>query len=163
MHLSAEPVLTAPAQSEKVGVVRANGQYCLVACKTILRDESIFQIIGEYTTRPSRYSVQVGKQLHVDVAAGIDSEVILDNFFWRFMNHGCEPTAYIRECAVIALRDIAPWEEITFNYNTVEYDLAEPFVCCCNSPSCMGRIRGYKYLGLEERRRLLPFTAPHLI
>jgi hypothetical protein len=149
-------------QSDKVGVVRTNGEYRLVACKTILANEDIFQIKGEYAEHPSRYSIQIGKRLHIDLVSGINAEDALDHYYWRYMNHSCSPSAYISDCMVIALRKIYPWEEITFNYNTMEYDLAEPFECRCKCESCIGKIQGFKYLSIEERNRLKPFIAPYL-
>lgn len=159
----AERDLIQCCNTKKVGVVRTDGQYYLVAFTTIGAGDTIFKIKGQYTKRPSRYSVQVGQKLHIDVVPGMSSEDILDNFFWRFMNHSCEPNVIIRECDVIAIRRISLWEEIRFNYNTVEYDMAEPFECCCDTPSCLGTIKGYKYLSDEERHRLRPHTAQHLL
>jgi hypothetical protein len=150
-------------RSDNIGIVRVNQEYSLVACKTIDAGDIIFEIRGEYAERPSKYSVQIDHNIHVDVVDTMTTEDMLDRYYWRFMNHHCEPTAYICDRQVIALRDISVWEEITFNYNTVEYDLSEPFFCCCNSPACIGKVRGYKYLTKEEKSRLRPYTAPYLI
>jgi len=58
------------------------------------------------------------------------------------MNHSCDPNTRIRGRDLIALRDIQPWEDVTFNYNTTEYAMAEAFRCRCGSPGCAGEIRG---------------------
>ena len=145
------------------GVVRAAGEYRLVAIRPILAGDRLFQMEGDRTTRPSRYSVQIGEDLHIDLGTGYTTEEILDRYFWRFMNHGCDPNALITGEEVIALYDIEPWAAVTFDYNTTEWDMAEPFRCLCDSPRCLGTIRGFKHLTAGQRKRLHPLAAPHLI
>jgi hypothetical protein len=58
----------------------------------------------------------------------------------RFMNHSCDPSCrsagYDFE---VAVRDIAPGEELTDDYGSLnlEYD----FACSCGLPGCRGRIQ----------------------
>ena len=148
-------------RSDSVGVVRAAREYRLVATRLISAGERLFRIEGEQTTKPTRYSVQIGENLHIDLGGGHSSEEILDRYFWRFMNHSCEPNALIHDREVIARRDIEPWEAVTFNYNTTEWEMAEPFACGCGSGNCLGTIQGLKYL-TKEQRGLLGRVAPHL-
>jgi hypothetical protein len=159
------PELSVPVhgcRSEFVGVMRAEGSYRLIAIRPIGAGARLFRIEGERTHRPSRYSVQIGEHLHIDLGRGHSREEILDRYYWRFMNHSCEPNTLIRDQDVIATRDIEPWADVTFNYNTTEYDMAEPFRCHCGSPRCGGDIRGFKHLSPAERERLRPALAPHL-
>ena len=144
-----------------VGVVRSAGEYCLVAMRAIAAGQQIFRIEGDVTPRPSRYSVQIAYQLHIDLRDDITMEEILDRYFWRFMNHSCEPSALVREREVIAARGIAPWEPITFNYNTTEWEMAERFTCRCASVRCLGQIQGFRYLSALQRAQLGP-VASHL-
>lgn len=148
-------------QSEMVGVIRADREYRLVAICPIRAGERLFTIEGEQTTTATRYSLQIGENLHIDLCGVRCTEEILDRYFWRFMNHSCEPNSLIRDRDVIALRDIQPWEAVTFDYNTTEWEMAEPFDCRCGSANCLGTIRGLKYLTLIERERLGQ-VAPHL-
>jgi uncharacterized protein len=59
----------------------------------------------------------------------------------RFANHSCDPNAESivdgGEVSVIAIRDIAAGEEITYNYG---YDLEEyrEYACRCGSANCVG-------------------------
>jgi len=148
--------------SEFIGVVRAEGAYHLVAVRWIAAGARLFRIEGEKTRQPTRYSVQIGEHLHIDLRNGYSSEEILDRYFWRFMNHSCEPNTLVRGQEVIASQDIEPWANVTFNYNTTEYDMAEPFGCHCGSPDCLGTIKGFKHLTAEERERLRESLSPHL-
>jgi SET domain-containing protein len=78
---------------------------------------------------------------------GLDDEFDLDgNVEWnpaRFLNHSCAPNgeAVCEEGRVwiVALRDLQPGEEITFNYG---YDLVdyEEHPCQCGAPECAGYI-----------------------
>jgi hypothetical protein len=157
--------VTAPVhgcRSEFVGVMRVNGAYRLVAIRRIAAGARLFRIEGEKTHGPTRYSVQIDETLHIDLRREHDSEEILDRYFWRFMNHSCDPSARVRDQEVIALRDIEPWAEVTFNYNTTEYDMAEPFPCDCGTPVCLGTVKGFRHLTPAERERLRPWLAPHL-
>ena len=145
-----------------VAVVRADGEYRLVANRPVLEGELLFTIDGELTATPNRYTVQIGRDAHVDVPAEYDFEAILDRFYWRFMNHSCDPTVFIRGRAVISLKPVSFGQDITFNYNTTEFDMAEPFACRCGSDRCTGRVQGFRHLAGAERRRLRPWLASHL-
>ena len=147
-------------RAESVGVVRTVGEYRLVAVRAISAGVRLFRIEGERSDRPSRYSLQVGEKLHVDLRPGHTSEEILDRYFWRFMNHSCQPNTQIRGEKVIASRDIQTWEAVTFNYNTTEWEMAEPFHCRCGSNECLKAIRGFRHLTAEQREHLIGVAPP---
>ncbi len=149
--------------SERIGVARIGGEYRLMSGVTIKEGEFLFRINGEMKRHPSRYSVQVGHDCHIDLGQGDDLQEILDRYYWRFMNHHCDPNAIVRGQDVYAIRAISAWEQITFNYNTTEYMLAEPFACHCDSRSCSGLIQGFKSLSDTERERMRSWLAPHLL
>lgn len=148
-------------RAEHLGVVRTAREYRLVAIQPIAIGEVLFRIQGEVTDRPTRYSVQIGENQHIDLGSNHSAEEILDRYFWRFMNHSCEPNAIICDREVIALREILPWEAVTFNYNTNEWEMAEPFDCMCGTSRCMGKIQGLRHLTPEQREQL-GRVAPHL-
>jgi SET domain len=94
----------------------------------------------------------------------------------EYVNHSCEPNCTVSFHGeflpyLVAARKIAPGEEITFNYHCTEWDLLEQervfredcaFVCLCHSESCLGEIRGFKYLSLQQQIRLSPHVSPFL-
>lgn len=157
------PPASSSAPSAPVGVVRAGGEFRLVALQEIAAGERIFLIEGEKTHRPTRHSVQIGENLHIDLRPGRSLEEELDRYFWRYMNHGCEPTAMVDGRDVVALRDLRPFEDITIDYNATEYDMAEPFACRCGSKRCHGTVRGFRHLTRAEQERLRPSLADHLL
>jgi hypothetical protein len=150
-----------PGADVGIGVVRSAGEYRLVATRLFPARQRLFRIEGDLTHKPSRYSVQIGYQLHVDLDGPHTSEEILDRYFWRFMNHSCEPNAHILDRDVFATRDIRAWEPVTFDYTTTEWEMAEPFSCSCGSAHCLGQVQGYRFLSAAQRARL-GSVAAHL-
>lgn len=146
----------------RVGVLRSNQEFMLVASAEVPSGEQLFLIDGEVTETPSRYSLQVGRELHLDLPQGCGEQEIMDRYFWRFMNHSCAPNARVVGRQVLAVRDIAAGEQITFHYNTTEYEMAEPFSCGCGAESCAGVVSGYSALSPQEREVLSPWLAEHL-
>lgn len=74
----------------------------------------------------------------------------------RLINHSCLPNceALIEDGRVfiIALRDIAAGEELTFNYG---YDLVDyrEYRCQCGSPNCVGYIVAEEFFPILRRQR----------
>lgn len=155
------PVYTCP--SGVLGVVRDNGSRHLVAIQRVPVGATLLRIDGILTQKATRYSVQVGEDSHIDMAAGGDEALVLSRYYWRFTNHSCEPNTQIQSRDVIAAREIKPWEAVTFNYNTTEYDMAEPFACHCGAASCIGMVRGARHLTAEQLEMLRPSLAPYLL
>lgn len=152
----------APTDS-RAAVARIHGNYHLVAAGLIQPGELIMRLEGDLTRQPTRYSVQVDAGLHLEVPAEAGLELLLDRFFWRFLNHSCDPSAIIRGRDVLARRRIKPWDEVTFDYDSTEYDMAEPFPCRCGSSRCRGFVRGYRHLTAAQRRRMQPYVADFLL
>jgi hypothetical protein len=69
-----------------------------------------------------------------------------------FINHSCDPNCETEEIDgkvwIIALRDIAPGEELTYDYNLYDGDEDEAR-CNCGAKSC----RSTMYAPEEIRRR----------
>jgi uncharacterized protein len=58
------------------------------------------------------------------------------------LNHSCEPNLGLQgQIVYVALRDIAPDEELTFDYAMTDDEPVE-MECCCGTPSCRGIITG---------------------
>ena len=133
--------------------------YHAVAARAIEAGAVVCRIEGDMTTVPTRFSLQVGVGCHVAPRlTGSD-----DGPAWRFTNHSCDPNSALRGQALVALRSIVEGDEITFDYETTEYDMAEPFVCHCGADQCRGTIRGFRHTTPTVRERLRPLLAPHLL
>jgi hypothetical protein len=128
----------------------------IFARQDILQDSVIFCLKGTISTRPSKYTIQVGRNRHLNFPTIRKTDDDLD-YCWQYLNHSCEPNGYINtaELAFRALKNIKQGEEITFNYLTTESEMAVPFNCICGSPVCFGLIRGRDFLSAAEATRLM--------
>lgn len=148
--------------SNLVGVQVAQDGRRLVAIRPICAGMRLFVITGRETPTPTRYSLQVGAALHLDQDCAHDMQDVVRRYFWRYMDHDCDPTTIIRHRAVIAVRDIEPGDAITFNYNTTELELAEPFRCRCDSALCVGVVRGARHMTAVQRARVEDLLPDYL-
>jgi len=148
-HLGLGTILR--VHSDAVGVLVTHDERRLVTVRAVGAGERIFYLEGRETPTPTRYSVQIGRGLHIDQDDTRNAGERMGRYFFRFMNHHCEPSTEIRDRYVIARRDIAAGEDVTFDYNTTEYDMAEPFACRCGSARCVGVVRGARHLTAEQR------------
>lgn len=158
-----ERKIAAQVFSDCVGVLRTGGEFRLIAVKQIAAGTRLFSFNGDITQSPTRYSVQIDDHRHIDLVREDRLEEILDCYYWRFTNHSCEPNTMMVGRQLVATHDIEPWRDVTFNYNTTEFDMAEPFECHCKNTNCAGMIRGFKYLSPEQREQLKPLLAPYLL
>ena len=101
--------------------------------------------------RPTRHTVQVEEATHIEVGV------------LATLNHSCDPNLLLdtARMLVIAARDIAPGEELTYFYPSTEWEMAEAFACRCGSAGCLGVIRGARYLPRRTLRRY--FVNRHLL
>lgn len=122
----------------------------------------VIEFDGDVSPDPARYSVQVGIDEHVHPDEDAVASRDLTRFRWRFLNHSCAPTCRVDGRRLVALRELAAGEELTFDYNATEWDLAEPFRCSCGA--CGGSIvRGFAHLDDRARALRRGRTAGHLV
>ncbi len=174
--MSATPqrsAVTAPAQEYPVGTVLPTAcpavgvlveptQRRLIATRPIAAGSVIFTLAGRETRVATRYSIQVGPEMHLDSDdLPTDAERVRDRY-WMYLNHSCEPSAWVRGLEIVARRDLWPGEGVTFDYNSTEWAMAEPFTCLCGTPSCVGRVAGYRDLDERQRARVAPYLSPYL-
>jgi hypothetical protein len=145
-----------------VGVLVEHAERRLVATQSIAAGTVLFRIEGFETRTPTKYSLQVGRDLHLDQRGARDATDRVRRFYWRYMNHACEPNTRIVDRQVVALRDIAALEAVTFDYNTTEYDVAEPFPCRCGARWCVGVVRGARHLMPAQRARIAHLLPDYL-
>jgi hypothetical protein len=78
----------------------------------------VLKIEGEILSVPTITTIQIAPNSHVDVGSPA-----------KFINHSCNANCHVQNKQIIALRMIVVGEEITFDYQKNEDQLAHPFVC----------------------------------
>jgi len=98
--------------------------------------------IYEHSSRTYLYGLEDGKTVIDGVGLG------------AYLNHSCDPNCEVDEIKgrvwIIALRDIAPGEELLWDYNL--YDDEDPAPCYCGSPRCRGTMYSREWLAKIRRR-----------
>lgn len=144
-----------------LGLDLREGYRRVIALEPVAAGAELLQVHGVFVDAPSRYSLQVAADRHVAAPEDLAPERMPDPFLWRYLNHACRPNAAFEGLRLVALRDIAAGDELTFDYNSTEYEIAEPFPCHCGG--CEGRlIRGFRHLSAAEQARLAPYLASYL-
>src|SRR5215831_7098834 len=137
---------------------------------------------GVYTTAPVKRGTRVleytGPRLIAKACEGMyadtevtylfamdDGDTIIDGFgMAAFVNHTCNPTSETDQIDnriwIIALRDIAAGEELTYDYNLFDGDVGEKAPCYCGLKGCRRTMfceeeieRHKKILRQKQRRR----------
>ncbi|MHB1529223.1 MAG: SET domain-containing protein [Acidiferrobacteraceae bacterium] len=81
-----------------------------------------------------------------------------------YVNHSCDPNCGIGpDLCLLALRDIAVGEEISWDYSTAIDEAGfQGFPCRCGARTCRGLVRSFRDLADSDRRRLWPLLMPYL-
>lgn len=79
------------------------------------------------------------------------------------VNHSCEPNCGMGGAAqVVAMRDIAVGEELTFDYAMADGSDYDEFDCACGSAHCRGRVTGDDWALPDLRHRYAGYFSPYL-
>ena len=119
----------------------------------VARDRLPARLVG----RRDRF-VQVSADQYMGPSGAIDDLV----------NHSCAPNAGLRfgdgGVFLLAIRDIAPGEEIAWDYSTTLTDRSWQMVCACGADDCRGVIGAFETLPPERQEwfRARNLVAPYL-
>ena len=121
------------------------------ATETIVAGAELMRFVGPLLryaqTTPQTLALQIGPDLYVGESGGLDDCV----------NHSCSPNAGLvidgTDVRLIALRDIAVGEQVTFDYSTTMDEDDFEFDCLCGAATCRGRVRDFKHLDAPLKRR----------
>jgi hypothetical protein len=130
--------------------LRSDRQRALFVLRPVHKDEVLITYDGPILDHPTRYSVQIDENRHIDGTPESNA----------YLNHSCAPNTYVdwKGVSLRALRGIAAGEELTCSYLTTDWEIREKFVCACGAPNCYGEIKGFKYLSPQQQRELEGFV-----
>lgn len=89
--------------------------------------------------KANRFTVQIGREEHTDVGK------------LAALNHSCDPNVILdtENMLMVARRDIAKGEELSFFYPATEWEMAAPFICLCGASNCIHVVAGARFLPLS--------------
>src|SRR5262249_46311273 len=80
-----------------------------------------------------------------------------------YFNHSCDPNAGFRgQIEIVAMRNIAPGEQITFDYAMCLTARFGDMTCLCAAAACRGKITGDDWKAPELQRRYHGYFQPYI-
>ena len=80
-----------------------------------------------------------------------------------YVNHSCAPNAGLSgQICLVAMRDIAAGEEITYDYAMSDGSAYDEFPCSCGASTCRGRVTGDDWRRRELWTRYQGHFSPYL-
>ena len=151
---------------ETLAIKTENKFRSLITKQAYKKGDAICEIPKEkVVSKPNRFTVQIGRREHTDVGK------------LAALNHSCDPNVILdtTNMQMVARRDIAKGEELSFFYPSTEWEMDAPFICLCGSSNCIHVVAGARFLPLsvlethylnahirEEMIELLNKTELHL-
>ena len=109
---------------------------------------------AQFDATPGARAIQIDEDLFL-VSAGADAG--------DQVNHSCEPSCgFLGNVILVARRDIAPGEELTFDYAMSDGCDYDEFECVCGAPSCRRKVTGNDWMLPELQRRYRGYFSPYL-
>ena len=107
---------------------KINGENGLFATKNYKKNDIIYILSGEIYDEPKRETIHIGNNKHIYDNYGI------------FINHSFCPNIFVNGYELVALCDILINDEIVFNYNDTEINMASQFydnnILVCGNNIC---------------------------
>jgi hypothetical protein len=94
---------------------KLTGEKGLFSTKKYKKGELLYILSGDIFDKPTRETIHIGGNKHIYDKYGI------------YINHSFNPNICIRGSELIALCDIEIDDELFFNYNDTEINMANPF------------------------------------
>lgn len=115
----------------------------LFARQAVSAGELLTLYMGELIDGETLATLPPAEQVHI---LQIEDDLYIAPFqseAAHLVNHSCDPNAgFAGQIAVVALRDIAPGEEICFDYAMCDGSPYDEFTCLCGAATCRGTITG---------------------
>ena len=113
-----------------------------------------WDILAQLPPEVRRLTLQVEEELYL---------VSLQEGPGDWVNHSCNPNAGLSgQVVLVAVRDIAPGEEICFDYAMTDGSPYDEFDCECGAANCRGRVTGNDWLRPELQARYAGYFSPYL-
>ena len=79
------------------------------------------------------------------------------------LNHSCEPNCgLVGQTLLVAMRDIAPGEEMCFDYAMCDASDYDEFRCLCEAPTCREVVTGSDWRDPDLRTKYHGWFSPYI-
>ncbi|MCA9969457.1 MAG: SET domain-containing protein [Anaerolineales bacterium] len=131
----------------------AQGERLLVWSGDVVTGAELAQVPAHL--RP--YSVQIEEDLYLAAAPDDEPEPA------DYVNHSCSPNAgFDGQIVLVAIRPIAPDDEICIDYAMCDGTPYDEFDCQCGAATCRGRVTGDDWRRPELQARYAGYFVPYL-
>ena len=80
-----------------------------------------------------------------------------------FLNHSCAPNCgLLGQMLLVAMRDIVPGEEMTFDYAMCDASDYDEFRCLCGQPTCREVVTGSDWRNPELQEKYAGWFSPYI-
>lgn len=80
------------------------------------------------------------------------------------LNHSCEPNCGLSGSQLlVAMRDIEPGEELTFDYAMCDASDYDEFTCLCGADTCRGTVTGSDWRDPIVQAKYMGYFSPYLM
>lgn len=148
----------------EVRSVDDRGGHTVVAREAIAKGELIVVWSGMLVEGPElealpasvrRYSLQVEENQYLVSLSDCEPP--------DYVNHCCEPNAGLSgQIALVAMRDIEPGEEITYDYAMSDGSSYDEFTCGCGAVECRRRVTGEDWKRPSLWQKYAGYFSPYL-
>lgn len=167
-HIIAEGIARHAAKQKKYRVngTAING-YGIVAQRSLKKGEVIFmleelaqRIVTKRHVETHWTPEQREEFRHYAYPISEEVYILWDNKpqNWAPQNHSCNPNTTYNGLNLVALRDIAPEEELTLDYSELLNETMQSFVCTCGAPNCRKVISGNPGNSITQREKFSLMT-----
>src|SRR3954447_14360013 len=121
----------------------------------IARGRKVVEYTGERITKEQGDKLYEKRDITYLFAVGNGARVIDGHGIAAFINHSCDPNCETDEIKgkiwILAIRNIRPGEELTYDYNLFDGEENDPATCHCKARTCRGSL--YSERELRKRRK----------
>jgi len=121
----------------------------------IKRRTKVVEYTGPIISKEEGDKIYENRDITYLFSVGKNGDVIDGHGIAAFINHSCDPNCETDEIKgkiwIIAIRDIRPGEELTYDYNLFDGAENDPAHCHCKAKHCRGSL--YSVGELRKRKR----------
>jgi uncharacterized protein len=142
----------------------AKGGYGIAAAEPIAKGEPVCVWGGRVVDGEELAALPAKEREHaLQVEEGFYLASLAPDEPPSYFNHSCDPNAgFNGQIVLVAMRDIAPGEEVTFDYAMCDSSPYDEFVCRCGSRNCRGKVTGNDWRNPELWERYDGYFSPYL-